>query len=180
MDRNYYHKKSKIKSIPFGSAFIGEIVLTGLNISLSIGTILISALTLCFTIFNSKKTRKITVLLSEKQKRHEEAFKHITSVLDIGRRSFDVENNTDRQEMKYEILNHKVLIWVCLNKENKYAQELRENCNKYIFVCASTLEKEHKEERHKDFNAIDKYAKEIWKLIDKYIEEEDKLRIKLI
>ncbi|PAK34477.1 hypothetical protein CHI08_25485, partial [Peribacillus simplex] len=58
---------------------------------ISLGSILVSALTLYFTISNSKKTRRITVLLSEKQKRHEEVFKHITSILDLGRKSYDVE-----------------------------------------------------------------------------------------
>ncbi|MDM5214641.1 hypothetical protein QUF94_24980 [Peribacillus sp. NJ4] len=151
-----------------------------INIGISVGTILVSALTLYFTISNSKKTRRITVLLSEKQKRHEEVFKHITSILDLGRKSYDVEEIEDRPKMKYEFLNHKVLIWVYLNKENKYAKEMRGYCNDYVFACVSILEKDTKEERQNYLLSANKYAQHIWLLIDKYIEEEDKLRSKLI
>lgn len=146
---------------------------------ISIVTVCVSVLTLTFTMINSKKTRRITVLLAEKQKNHEEVFKHITSVLDLGRRCFDVNNIEELSKIRYELLNRKVLIWVYLNKENKYSRDMRAYCNKYIFRCVSSLEKETLEERR--FRLLNNEdTKHIWLLIDKYIEEEEKLRSKLI
>jgi len=100
--------------------------------------------------------------------------------LDLGRKAYDVDDNLEKQRMKYELLNHKVLIWVHLNKENRYAKEMRESCNKYIFWCASSLESNDIEERSKYLFSADDSAKGIWLLIDKYIEEEEKLKYKLI
>lgn len=151
-----------------------------INSAITIGTLLVSTFTLVFSISNSKKTRRVTVLLTERQKRHDELFKHITAVLDIGRKIYNVENNSERQKMSYDLLNHKVQIWIHLNKENKYAKEMRGNCNEYIFYCAASLEEVNNEDRQQYLHVAGNYPKHIWVLIDKYIEEEEKLKIKFI
>ncbi|WP_273128973.1 putative holin-like toxin [Bacillus weihaiensis] len=151
-----------------------------ISTAISIGTFVVAVITLIYTLINNKKTRRITVLLAERQKKQDEVFKHITYVLDLGRKSYDVDDELEKQKIKYELLNSKVLIWVYLNKENKYAKEMRSNCNLYIFQCASSLEEKNAEERKRALLSANKYAQEIWVLIDKYIEEEDKLKNKFI
>ncbi|MEM5014098.1 hypothetical protein WKH57_25655 [Niallia taxi] len=147
---------------------------------ISICTLFVAIFTLVFTLINNKKTRRISVLLAERQKKQDEVFKHITYVLDLGRKSNDINDELEKQKIKYELLNRKVLIWVYLNKQNKYAKEMRKNCNLYITWCASSLENNDIDVRKMYLSEADESAKEIWVLIDKYIEEEDKLKNRLI
>lgn len=148
---------------------------------------LVNILTLCISlgtfiilIINSIKNRKINVLLSEKRKMQNDLFLSITKILDIGRRSLEIKDLKERQQMKYDLLNHKILIWINLDYKNKYAKDMRENCNQYIFWCASSLENNSSSEKIDIHLTANKNLHSIWQLIDLYIEEENKLIEKLI
>ena len=49
---------------------------------------------------------------------HNDLFEHITKVLDLGRRCFDEIDENEKQKMKFELLNHKIFIWINLNRNN--------------------------------------------------------------
>ncbi|SIR47628.1 hypothetical protein SAMN05878494_3939 [Bacillus cereus] len=129
---------------------------------------------------NKEKDRRIAVELSEKRRMHNDLFEHITKILDLGRRCRVETDEKEKQKMKFELLNHKIFIWINLDRDNCFAKDLRENSNKYIFWWASFLESSNKEEKINFERASDKNMKSIWLLIDKYIEEENKLIAELM
>jgi hypothetical protein len=150
-------------------------------------TLGVSVATLFLLIYNSislnrakKKDRRISVILEERRKMHNELFHHITSVLDLGRKSIEIVDKEKRQEMKWQLLNHKIYIWVNLNRENEFAEQLRSHCNEYVFWCAGILEKEFNNQFDSYTSSADKNVQSIWILIDKYIEKEIDLRKELI
>ncbi|MED0951985.1 MULTISPECIES: hypothetical protein [Bacillus cereus group] len=124
---------------------------------------------------NKEKDRRIAVELSEKRRMHNDLFEHITKVLDLGRRCRVETDEKEKQKMKFELLNHKIFIWINLDINNCFAKDLRENSNEYIFLWASFLESSNNEEKLNFERASYKNMKSIWILIDKYIEEENKL-----
>jgi hypothetical protein len=150
-------------------------------------TLGVSVATLLLLIYNSislnrakKKDRRISVVLEERRKMHNELFHNITSVLDLGRKSIEIVDKEKRQEMKWQLLNHKIYIWVNLNRENEFSEQLRSRCNEYVFWCAGILEKEFDNQVGSYTSAADKSVQSIWILIDKYIEKENDLREELI
>lgn len=152
-----------------------------MNIALII-TSIISLATLIVSIYNARtlnenkeKDRRIAVELSEKRRMHNDLFEHITKILDLGRRCRVETDEKEKQKMKFELLNHKIFIWINLDRDNCFAKDLRENSNEYIFWWASFLESSNEEEKFNSERASDENMKSIWLLIDKYIEEENKL-----
>jgi uncharacterized LabA/DUF88 family protein len=151
------------------------------NIALII-TSIISLATLFVSIYNARtlnenkeKDRRIAVELSEKRRMQNDLFEHITKVLDIGRRC-DVETDEkEKQKMKFELLDHKIFIWINLDRKNKFSKDLRENCNGYITWCTDFLSTADKEKKLHYQRASEKNKQIIWVLIDKYIETENKL-----
>lgn len=150
------------------------------TLGVSIGTLLL----LIYNSFSSKrekrKDRRISVVLEERRKMHTELFQHITSVLDLGIKSLEIEDMGKRQEMKWQLLNHKIFIWVNLNRENEFARQLRSHCNEYVFWCASMLEKEFNSQDDSYELAANRSVQHIWILIDKYIENENELKKEFI
>lgn len=152
-----------------------------MNIALII-TSIISLATLFVSIYNARtlnenkeKDRRIAVELSEKRRMQNDLFEHITKVLDIGRRC-DVETDEkEKQKMKFELLNHKIFIWINLDRKNKFTKDLRENCNEYVTWCADFLSTSDEKKKSHYQRVSEKNKKVIWVLIDKYIEEENKL-----
>lgn len=152
-----------------------------MNIALIIPSI-ISLATLIVSIYNARtlnenkeKDRRIAVELSEKRRMHNDLFEHITKVLDLGRRCSMETDEKERQKMKFELLDHKIFIWINLDRKNKFAKDLRVNCNEYITWWASILDSSNDEEKLNFERESYKNMRSIWVLIDKYIEEENKL-----
>ncbi|HDR8185465.1 TPA: hypothetical protein ROY30_003152 [Bacillus cereus] len=152
-----------------------------MNIALIITSIL-SLATLIVSIYNARtlnenkeKDRRIAVELSEKRRMQNDLFEHITKVLDLGRRCSVETDEKEKQKIKFELLNHKIFIWINLDRKNKFTKDLRINCNEYITWWASFLESSNDEEKSNFERASYKNMKSIWILIDKYIEEENKL-----
>ncbi|PEM62172.1 hypothetical protein [Bacillus toyonensis] len=145
-------------------------------------TLVISFLTLSVSSYsaitlnkNKEKDRRIAIELSEKRRMQNDLFEHITKVLDIGRRC-DVETDEkEKQKMKFELLDHKIFIWINLDRKNKFTKGLRENCNEYVTWCADFLSTSDEKEKSHYQRASEQNKKVIWVLIDKYIEEENKL-----
>ncbi|WP_313897564.1 hypothetical protein [Bacillus cereus group sp. BfR-BA-01331] len=125
--------------------------------------------------FTKKKDRKIAVELSEKRRMQNELMNHITKVLDLGRRCRVETDENNKQKMKFELLNHKIFIWINLDRNNCVQEDLREQCNIYINFCASSLEVSDKEQQLSYLDGVNKNFNFILQLIDKYIEEENKL-----
>ncbi|KON83377.1 hypothetical protein AF331_17945 [Rossellomorea marisflavi] len=150
------------------------------TLGVSVGTLLLLVYNSIISNKAKKKDRRISVVLEERRKMHNELFLHITSVLDIGRKSIEIIEMEQRQEMKWKLLNHKIFIWLNLNKENKFSEQLRSHCNEYVFWCASILEKEYDIQVDSYTWVADKNVQNIWVLIDKYIKNENELKKKLI
>lgn len=72
------------------------------------------------------------------------------------------------------MLNYKVGVWINLNRENKFADNLRGDCNLLATWIASALE-ETNDNTSSYLLAADECRKNIWMLIDKYIEEEEQM-----
>ncbi|PEB20359.1 hypothetical protein [Bacillus toyonensis] len=124
---------------------------------------------------NKKKDRRIAVELSEKRRMQNDLMKHITEVLDLGRRGFKEKEENEKQKIYFQLLNHKPFIWINLDRENRSAKKLRENCNEYIFWCTSFLDSSNETERSNFEKDAEKNKRFIWKLLDEYIEVEDEL-----
>ena len=82
---------------------------------------------------NKEKDRKVTVSLPEKRRMQKDLMDHITKVLDLGRKCFEETDENEKKKIKFELLNHKVYIWINLNEENSFAKELRSHSTEYIF-----------------------------------------------
>ncbi|PEM95197.1 hypothetical protein CN639_01250 [Bacillus toyonensis] len=152
-----------------------------MNIALIITSIL-SLATLIVSIYNARtlnenkeKDRRIAVELSEKRRVQNELMNHITKVLDLGRRCRVETDENNKQKMKFELLNHKIFIWINLDRNNCVHEDLREQCNIYINFCASSLEVPNREEQLSYLDNANKNFNFILQLIDRYIEEENKL-----
>ncbi|MGH0942117.1 hypothetical protein ACQVTS_12360 [Bacillus mycoides] len=154
---------------------------------IKVGTLIVSFLTLVVSSYgaitlnkNKEKDRRVTVMLSEKRRMKSDLFEHIIKVLDLGRRCFEETDEKEKQKMISELLNHKKIVWINLDRENSFSKNLREKSNSYIFNCTWFLETTNSAQGHTiQANAYDD-QREIMMLIDKYTEEEDKLIEELI
>lgn len=149
----------------------------------SVITLLISALTLFMVgveLFVNTRQRKIDrqieVTIGERRRMQQELFKNVLGILEIERElqygKFLKENNM----LFHEVLNYKVGIWINLNRENSFSGDLRSNCNELVTWIASTLEEASDDNTACSYlKAADRNRQQIWILIDKYIEEEEKI-----
>ncbi|OOZ97586.1 hypothetical protein CQZ91_13320 [Bacillus cereus] len=124
---------------------------------------------------NTEKDRRIAVELSEKRRMQNELMNHITKVLDLGRRCVEEVDENEKKKIKFELLNHKVFIWINLDRKNKVSKNLRKNCNGYVTLCADYLSTSDEEKKINYQRASEKNKQTMWVLIDEYIEEENKL-----
>ncbi|MGM1462405.1 MULTISPECIES: hypothetical protein [Bacillus cereus group] len=122
-----------------------------------------------------KKDRRITVSLPEKRRMQKDLMDHITKVLDLGRRCFEETDEHEKQKIKFELLNHKVYIWINLNEENSFAKELRSHSTEYIFWCASFLDSPNEKEKFNFRTDSYKNQRSIMGVIEKYYKEENRL-----
>jgi len=148
----------------------------------SIITLLISFFTLVTVIWqaisnnrNRKIDRQVTVIVTERRRMQKELFKHIMAILDIDRKVNYSTSIDSMGNFMHDILNHKINVWINLNRENQYSKDLRSNCNLLATWIASIVENPKSEYKDSFLEAADANRKEIWLLIDKYIEEEEKL-----
>lgn len=147
------------------------------------GTLIISGVTLCKLFYDSKNSqrqleidRRISVIVNERRRMQKDLIENLNLVLNIDKkiRSLSFKRKDLRMAIN-EISSYKINIWINLNKENKYYNELRSNINKLVEKITE-LFNDLTEENH------DKYTLEsaeiiesIWLLIDKYVNQEDGL-----
>ncbi|HDR4903690.1 hypothetical protein COC69_02385 [Bacillus cereus] len=146
------------------------------------GTLVISFFTLLLSIYsartlnqNKEKDRKVTVSLPEKRRMQKDLMDHITKVLDLGRKCFEETDENEKKKIKFELLNHKVYIWINLNEENSFAKELRSHSTEYIFWCASFLDSPNEKEKFNFRTDSYKNQRSIMGVIEKYYKEENRL-----
>lgn len=153
----------------------------------SVITLLISALTLFMVgveLFVNTRQRKIDrqieVTIGERRRMQQELFKNVLGILEIERELQYEKFLKEKNMLFHEVLNYKVGIWINLNRENSFSVDLRSNCNELATWVASALEEVSDYNRACSYlKAADRNRQQIWILIDKYIEEEEKI-IKLI
>nr|AKF16583.1 hypothetical protein [Clostridium perfringens] len=114
-------------------------------------------------------------MVAENRRKQQELFKNIIGILEVYRQ-VEYENLLKEESILFhEILNYKVGVWINLNYENKFKDDLRDNCNKLVTLVASALECNDTTKQINYINSDNKNRLEIWNLIDKYIEEEEKI-----
>lgn len=154
---------------------------------ISVGTLIISFFTLImvgvelFVKINQRKIdRQIEVIVGERKRMQQELFKNLLGILEI-ERELQYEKFLKEKNMLFNnILNYKIGVWINLNRENSFSAELRNNCDSLATWIASALEETSDNKTvYSYLEVADNNRKHIWVLIDKYIEEEERL-IKLI
>ncbi|MGY3267665.1 hypothetical protein ACVWY7_000581 [Bacillus sp. TE9106W] len=157
-----------------------------MNIALII-TSIISLATLIVSIYNARtlnenkeKDRRIAVELSEKRRMQNALFEHITKVLDLGRRCSVETDEKEKRKMKFELLYLRPFILINLDRKNRFSKDLMMNCFEYIICYVRFVESSNEAEKNNFIRASDENKKVIWDLINKYIEEENKLIDELV
>lgn len=143
---------------------------------ISVMTLLISAGTLGTLFINIKERkidRQIGVTIEERRRMQQELFKNVLGILEIYRELEYKKLLKEKNILFHEVLNYKVGVWINLNRENSFSVELRSNCNTLATWVANCLEIENDDSEYIAATNINR--QHIWVLIDKYIEEEEKL-----
>ena len=105
----------------------------------------------------------------------QELFKSVINILEIYRQLEYNKNLKENDILFHEILNYRVSIWINLNRENSFSKELRSNCNQLSIWIASALEEQNADNIQSFIATANDNRNQIWILIDKYIEEEERL-----
>ena len=150
-------------------------------------TLFISLLTLIMVVvelfINTKQRkidRQIDVTVGERRRMQQELFKSILGILEIERELKYEKFLKEKNMLFHELLNYKVGVWINLNRENSFSAELRNHCNSLATWIASALEESSDNNTASSYiEDADNNRKNIWLLIDRYIEEEEQI-IKLI
>lgn len=148
---------------------------------ISIVTLIISGGTLVLLIIqflvnnnNRNIDRRIGVMVNAQREKQKELFVHILGLLDIERQiTYATISNEEINRSFHNALDHKVNIWINLNRKNKYSKDMRENCTHLATWLASSLESSKDKEHY--MKSAQRNAQIIWQLIDRYIDEEEKI-----
>ncbi|WP_236894756.1 hypothetical protein [Clostridium beijerinckii] len=149
---------------------------------ISIISLIISALTLIMVgvqlFINTKQKeidRQVEVMIKESRRMQQELFKNVLGILEVDRELQYSKLLKEKDVLFHEVLNYRVGVWINLNRENSFSSELRSRCNNLSIWAASTLEASSDDNVSKYLEAANRDRQKVWILIDKYIEEEDKL-----
>ena len=74
-----------------------------------------------------------------------------------------------------ESLSYKVGVWININRKNKFAERLRDNCTSLATWLASSAESRIMGNNNNYLESAHRNVMDIWILVDKYIEEEENL-----
>ncbi|AMN35155.1 hypothetical protein ACSXC4_01805 [Clostridium perfringens] len=150
-------------------------ILSMVTAGVSIGTFGMIIVKFFWDSKQKKIDREISIMVAENRRKQQELFKNIIGILEVYRQ-VEYENLLKEESILFhEILNYKVGVWINLNYENKFKDDLRDNCNKLVTLVASALECNDTTKQINYINSDNKNRLEIWNLIDKYIEEEEKI-----
>jgi len=147
-----------------------------ITLLISFGTLIMVGVELFINTNQRKIDRQIDVTVKERRRMEQDLFKNVLGILEIDRELEYKKFLKDNNILFHEVLNYKVGVWINLNYENSFSLDLRKNCTELATWVANGLETIN------DDNKIESYQKNInlnrqhiWMLIDKYIEEEEKL-----
>lgn len=149
---------------------------------ISVITLIISALTLIMVgveLFVNTKQRKIDrqieVTVGELRRMQQELFKNVLGILEVERELQYEKFLKEKNILFHEVLNYKLGVWINLNSENSFSADIRKNCNSLASWIASALEEANENNTVSYLEGAENNRKHIWVLIDKYIEEEEKI-----
>lgn len=150
---------------------------------ISVISLIISALTLVMVgvqLFINTKQKKIDrlvdVRVKESRRMQQELFKNVLGILEVDRELQYEKLLKEKNVLFHEVLNYRVGVWINLNRENIFSAELRTRCNSLAIWASSILEGSSDDNTtHIFFEAANRDRQQIWILIDKYIDEEEKL-----
>ncbi|WP_308001298.1 hypothetical protein [uncultured Clostridium sp.] len=148
---------------------------SGINLFISIGTFIIVIINIFIDNKQRKIDRQIDVIIGERRRMQQELFKSVINILEIYRQLEYNKNLKENDILFHEILNYRVSIWINLNRENSFSKELRSNCNQLSIWIASALEEQNADNIQSFIATANDNRNQIWILIDKYIEEEERL-----
>ena len=148
---------------------------SGINLFISIGTFIIVIINIFIDNKQRKIDRQIDVIIGERRRMQQEFFKSVINILEIYRQLEYNKNLKENDILFHEILNYRVSIWINLNRENSFSKELRSNCNQLSIWIASALEEQNADNIQSFIATANDNRNQIWILIDKYIEEEERL-----
>lgn len=148
---------------------------SGINLVISIGTFIIVIINIFIDNKQRKIDRQIDVIIGERRRMQQELFKSVINILEIYRQLEYNKNLKENDILFHEILNYRVSIWINLNRENSFSKELRSNCNQLSIWIASALEEQNADNIQSFIATANDNRNQIWILIDKYIEEEERL-----
>lgn len=150
-------------------------ILSMVTACVSIGTFVMVIVKFFWDSKQKKIDREISIMVAENRRKQQELFKNIIGILEIYRQAEYEKLLKEESILFHEILNYKVGVWINLNYENKFKDKLRGNCNQLVTLVASALECNDTTKKMNYIDSANKNRLEIWKLIDKYIEEEEKI-----
>lgn len=146
-----------------------------INLLISIGTFITIIVKIAISNSQKKIDRRIEVIIGERRRMQQELFKNVLGILQIDREVEYKKFLKEREILFHEVLNYKIGVWINLNRENSFYEKLRSNCNELATWVASDLETSNDDTREVYNKARNLNRQHIWVLIDKYIEEEEKL-----
>lgn len=122
------------------------------------------------------KDRLIAVTVDERRKIQIELFKHVTSILSIDKKTeIGYLKREKIREYLSDIQNHKINIWINLNSDNKYQKKFRAECDLLVKLVSAFLEDPQENQHLQYLSEVEVIRKKIWRLIDQYIEDEERL-----
>ena len=147
-----------------------------ITLLISIGTLACVIAELYINLKQRKIDRRIEVTIGELRRMHQELFKNVLGILEIAR---EVENQKLLKEENIlfnEVLQYRIGVWINLNRKNRFSEELRSKCNELAVWIASFIESTSENNEKLNFlKEANLNRQRICILIDKYIEEEDRL-----
>lgn len=145
----------------------------------SIGTFLMVIVKFFWDVRQKRIDREINIMIVENRRKQQELFKNVMGILEVHRQIEHEILLKEKSILFHEILSFKVGVWINLNSQNNFKDELRNNCNELVMWVASALETDGVEPQKEYTDISIKNRMQIWILIDKYIDEEESI-IKLI
>lgn len=148
--------------------------ISGITLFISFLTLIMVGVELFINTKQRKIDRQIEVTVGEHRRMQQELFKNVLGILEIERELQHKKFLKEKNILFHEVLNHKIGVWINLNRENSFSSDIRSHCTSLATWVASALEESGDNNTVCSYlEAAHNHSKHIWVLIDKYIEEEE-------
>lgn len=146
------------------------------QISLSIGTFGMLVYEVFYNSRQRKIDRRISVTVEDQREKQRKLFDNVNGLLDIEKKFIYSKITEDElSSILLESLSYKVGVWININRKNKFAERLRDNCTSLATWLASSAESRIMGNNNNYLESAHRNVVDIWILVDKYIEEEENL-----